>query len=566
MRVRGWGRILALAGVFAVGSIDTVGAQSVDELKRRIQDLERSTREQVETLKRMIEQQDAKRAAERRAQEERERAYEVLKEMVDRQQLSLEKQEQRVAKFFDGWENFFDLQAGRKQSNESRDPLGKDIQGNVYTSDQFKVRLGGSLRLHVQHNDTPVGELVSSALLPNKAAPGGGNNGGRENFRAFASRSRLNLAIQGPETLGGKTSGFFEMDFNQNAVGPGETNAVNPNPRLRHAVGRWTFPDVLTKGDEFRVILGQTVSFADNFADTLDFNTMLAGLGAALRRNPRLEGVYSYPLTANVKFLSSLGFERPLFDNQSLGGTDLGAGALSGFPAISGGIGLEAGRLGSGFGIGSTQIYVRTTWGEFEEQFNRGTLIPNFQAQTGFTRRDFTNQVAHTTFILDRIGFNKPGRALTLKLQGGAVWTRGEGRITNSEFDRRLILDTDGRPTEAESIGAWINPMFWITDTISLRWAGGFQTALDADRPALTGTLITDPGGTGRQFFRVNNRQSEVSLWWTPGPFTFAIGYNFTKTNFRNVGLTGNNLVPATGSENRRNENNKVEFISWWSF
>jgi hypothetical protein len=57
-------------------------------------------------------------------------------------------------------------------------------------------------------------------------------------FRAFAGRSRLNLAVQGPETLGGRTSGFFEMDFEQQANGPGETNAVNNNPRLRWAGSR----------------------------------------------------------------------------------------------------------------------------------------------------------------------------------------------------------------------------------------------------------------------------------------------------------------------------------------
>jgi len=61
-------------------------------------------------------------------------------------------------------------------------------------------------------------------------------------------------------------------------------------------------------------------------------------------------------------------------------------------------------------------------------------------------------------------------------------------------------------------------------------------------------------------FFRVNNRQSEVSVWWTPGPFTFAGGWNFTKTDFRNVNAAG------TGSTSRENENNKFEFISWWSF
>jgi len=67
------------------------------------------------------------------------------------------------------------------------------------------------------------------------------------------------------------------------------------------------------------------------------------------------------------------------------------------------------------------------------------------------------------------------------------------------------------------------------------------------------------PSGSGLQFFRVNNFQSEVSLWWTPGPLTFALAYNFTTTRFRSVNLTG-------GSRSRENENNKIEFISWFSF
>jgi len=82
---------------------------------------------------------------------------------------------------------------------------------------------------------------------------------------------------------------------------------------------------------------------------------------------------------------------------------------------------------------------------------------------------------------------------------------------------------------------------------------------LESKRPVVTGSLIADPSGSGRQFFRVNNFQSEVSLWWTPGPFTFALAYNFTTTRFRSVNLTG-------GSQSRENENNKIEFISWFSF
>ena len=422
----------------------------------------------------------------------------------------------------------------------------------MYSGDQFKIRLGGSLRLHVQRNDTPVGESVSSALLPDKTVPGGGNNANRDNFRAFAGRSRLNLAIQGPETLGGKPQGFFEMDF-ERQFSAGEGGAVNNNPRLRHAFARWSFDDLLTKGDELVLTLGQTGSFADNTPDIVDFNSMHTGLGAIERRNPRIELVHRYPLTSNIKFLSSIGFERPFFNNEALGGTaDLGAGDLSGFPAVSGGIGLEAGRIGEGFGIGSSKIYVRTTWGETEDRFTAGTTTLNTSAQTSFTERHFTNQTAWGTFTLDRIGFNKTGRATTFRLKGGGLWTRGEARHLDAGFDRRIIIDDDGKLISAQSVGGFINPQFYLTDTISIRWAGGAQYALDNDRPVVAGALTNN-------FFRVNNKQSEVSIWWTPGPFTFAIAYNHTNTDFRSVNL-------VRGSESRENENNKIEFIGWFSF
>jgi hypothetical protein len=562
MLARRWSWTLALVGIAVVLPPGGAYAQSVEELRQRLQQLETSTRQEIESLKHLIREQENERERERQAQAERERNVETLKQQMEEQRAAFAEKDKQRSQGFAGWSNFFDLQAGRKQANNDRDPLGKDIQGNVFTGDNFKVRLGGSLRLHVQHNDTPVGESVNRALLPDAGVPGGGNTGRgeRENFRAFAGRSRLNLAILGPETLGGKTSAFFEMDFNQQANGAGEVNAVNNNPRLRHAYGQWAFPDLLTKGDELQIKLGQTGSFADNFPDTIDFDTMLAGLGAANRRNPRIELVERLPILRDVKFLTSVGAERPLFDNQALGGgdvaaRDLGSGDLSGFPALSGGIGLEAGRL---WLIGKPAFYARGTWGERRERFNRGTLIPNLNAQSNFQDRNFTDQVAHGTLILDRIGFNETGRAMTARLEGGAVWTRGEGRVTNSDFDRRVIVDTDGTLKSAQSVGAWVETDFYFTDTLSLRWAGGFQTALDNDRPVVTGSLIPDSAGTN--FFRVNNRQSEISLWWTPGPFTFALGWNFTKTDFRTVNPTG------TVTRDRRNENNKFEFISWWSF
>jgi flagellar biosynthesis GTPase FlhF len=90
MHARSWLRGLILGALLGLGSDPAaVGAQTVEELKERIQDLERSTREQVEALKRLIEKQEVDREGQRRAEEERDRAYQVLKEQVERQTPSL---------------------------------------------------------------------------------------------------------------------------------------------------------------------------------------------------------------------------------------------------------------------------------------------------------------------------------------------------------------------------------------------------------------------------------------------------------------------------------------------
>lgn len=73
----------------------------------------------------------------------------------------------------------------------AKQPLGKDIAGNVWVGDNFSVQLGGSLRLHTQYNSTSVGENVSKALLPSST------NASEDAFRMFGSRSRLSAAIQG---------------------------------------------------------------------------------------------------------------------------------------------------------------------------------------------------------------------------------------------------------------------------------------------------------------------------------------------------------------------------------
>jgi hypothetical protein len=77
-------------------------------------------------------------------------------------------------------------------------------------------------------------ELTTNLNRSNALQP---NSMGR--FRMTAQYSRIGLKINGPETLGAKTKGYFEFDFNS-AQDPLQSSSNSYIPRLRHAsISRW---------------------------------------------------------------------------------------------------------------------------------------------------------------------------------------------------------------------------------------------------------------------------------------------------------------------------------------
>lgn len=423
--------------------------------------------------------------------------------------------------------------------------VGKDIPGNVWVGDSFRIQLGGSLRMHSQYNSTSVGENVSKALLPSST------NAGEDAYRMFLSRSRLSAAIQGPDVLDGKTSGYLEIDF-QRQTSDGEGGAISTSPRLRHAYMRWLWGDVITDGGRVRLTMGQTGSAWDLTPDTVDGNTMLGGLGAANRRNPRIESLLALPVAKGQDVVVGLGIERPFFGSSTVG-SDLGPGDLSGFPALSLGLGYATSeRLGSGFGAGKLSGGLRVVYGQFDEDFTGNNVYPGVTLPADAD--DFTALAVHGGINLQRLGFNPVGRANTLTLVVGGVWSQGDAQHLDAGFDRRTVLQADGSLEEAQSIGGFIQPIYWLTETWSLRAAYGQQVALDDDRPPATGSF------TGGDFVRHTNEQVEVSVWWTPGPFTIALAWNRTDTEWRSVD-------PATlAVTTQHGRNDKIELITWYTF
>ena len=442
---------------------------------------------------------------------------------------------------------------GSNATNGSPDPLasvmtyyGRQLPGNVYVGDQFRIQLGGSLRLHTQYNSTAVGESVSKALLPSET------NSQEDNFRMFASRTRLYATIQGPDTLGGQTAGYFEIDF-QRQTSDGEGGAISSSPRLRYAYMRWSFKDVITDSGKLRFTFGQADSTWDLKASTVDTNDMNGGLGSVNRRNPRLESVISLTIASGQDLVMGLGVERPYFGNSTVG-KDLGPGDLSGFPAVSLGLGYATTeRLGHGFGAEKITLGARVVYGEFDEDFSGNATNPSLVVPAQL-ENDFTAIAVHGGINIQRLGFNSTGNAGNVTLMIGGVWSQGDAQHLDAGFDRRTVQQADGSLKEAHSVGGFIQPIYYLTETINFRAAFGTQVALNDDRPAATGNF------TGGDYVRHTNEQFELSAWWTPGPFTFAVAWNHTDTVWRRVDPTSLAAIEQTGT------NDKFELITWYTF
>ncbi len=121
-------------------------------------------------------------------------------------------------------------------------------------------------------------------------------------------------------------------------------------------------------------------------------------------------------------------------------------------------------------------------------------------------------------------------------------------------FDRRTVQQADGSLKEAQSVGGFIQPIYYLTETINFRAAFGTQVALSDDRPAATGSF------TGGDYVRHTNEQFELSAWWTPGPLTFAVAWNHTDTVWRRVDPASLATTEQTGT------NDKFELITWYTF
>ncbi|MDI6853805.1 MAG: hypothetical protein QME75_09430 [Deltaproteobacteria bacterium] len=107
----------------------------------------------------------------------------------------------------------------------------------VAASAATEFTLGGYLKLHVFWDSAAMNKNNVSVPLRNNHPDG---QHGRLNFTSQSSR--FNFTIKGPELWGAKTTGYLEVDFDQNLEGVQSASHAY-TPRLRHAFFRFNWPE-----------------------------------------------------------------------------------------------------------------------------------------------------------------------------------------------------------------------------------------------------------------------------------------------------------------------------------
>ena len=163
----------------------------------------------------------------------------------------------------------------------------------VVASAATEFTLGGYIKLDMFWDSSQVGKNLNTPVARNNNPI---NQHGR--FQATSQSSRFNFTIKGPDLWGAKTTGYLEVDFDQQ----GDTRQSASNsyiPRLRHAFFRMNWP-----GTE--LLLGQYWGYFCEFYPELIQDGPFQGHGQATQRLPQIRVTQDFGVGSGKMTLSGL--------------------------------------------------------------------------------------------------------------------------------------------------------------------------------------------------------------------------------------------------------------------
>jgi len=418
-------------------------------------------------------------------------------------------------------------------------------------------------------------------------------------FHMTSQSSRFNFTIKGPKLWGASTTGFIEMDFDQNADGR-QSNTDSYQPRLRHAMFRLNWP-------ETELLFGQYWSMFCEFGPDVVQDTPLNNHGNASSRVPqiRLTQKFAGAWTVAAAIMkpydpaaTDTNFANTTVNPGQVQSTSAGVeGQSSETPHFDGKIAYEKDLWGKAAFFGRPRGFTaQVTAGWQRIRYRSGTAAMNTFGQNAYGASAVTQNgqqnldpwmVQANLFIpvLPTYSANLAGTA-SLSAQwfiGQGLSAFGEAQDTDNSWFNFSGINGLGQFVYDRKLtnqfGGYVQGQYWFTNQWYLNAIWAMQRSYGVETGAsglLAGKQAGNPFGYK---YASNNDQTklwqefDLTLWYRPiEAIKFGLQYSYGRTDYLQklnnpaVGAAGQAQGQPSAGAKDFGEDHRVEFVAFMFF
>jgi len=448
--------------------------------------------------------------------------------------------------------------------------------------------LGGYIKLDAWWDSTQVSKNLLGVVVRHndyQAFGGTSNRNHHGRFQATAQSSRFNFTIKGPELWGAKTSGFIEVDFDQQ-LDTRQTSSHSYVPRLRHAFFRLDWP-------ETQLLMGQYWGMFCNYYPELIQDGPFQGHGQSTQRLAQVRLTQKFLGMFTLAGLVGTPYDPDSTDN--IGGTMSPTGTValwgqrSATPQFQISLDFEKDFYGKaafygrpkGFNINVAAGWQRTQYLKGRAAASAYTFgNNNYVGAFNIIQRDdqyLDPWVVQVTAFIPVIPTRTPNLAGTASLTaqfyvGAGLSAFGMARDQDNSYfvyrgnhfwtdptNGNLFFGPVYERVLHKAYGGYIQAQYYFNNQWYLTYAYGFQKLFDVNNA----TCVGAPGGyfyATMQDQALMTQEHAIALYYRPiTALKFGLQYSYMRTDYLQITTVGSRTT-------RMGDNHRVEFAGWFYF
>ncbi len=432
--------------------------------------------------------------------------------------------------------------------------------------------LGGYIKLDAFWDSTQENKNMNSVIARNNAV-----NAHHGRLKFTSQSTRFNFTIKGPKLWGATTTGFIEIDFDQQGDAVAGTNAGTASngylPRVRNAFFRFNWP-------ETELLFGQYFTFVSQWFPELLQDGPFQITGTPTARMAMIKLTQKFAGAWQVGAM--IGESNAITNGETYSGNDKAGAESTEAPQVQAQVQFQQDLWGKAAWYGTPIPFTAQVTGAWQRGITqdaaRGLLVTGqnaYNAIAGATRHQYHDPwVVMGTLFLPVIPTHSANLAGTASLQ--TSWWVGQGveafgwigfgsnvfRFSGQDaagvnyFDVNLM----------NRFGGQIQGQYYFTNQWFLTGAWGMSKSF--------GVGAFEAGGNAGTAFKANafaadtvnyHNEFDLALWYRPiQAFKFGLQYAYARTNYFQNLRSGSAVTPSNVTN--LGETHRVEFVGLFFF